>query len=359
MYSFKDDYAELGHEKVLTDLIKISREQMLGYGKDCVSIQAKELISNRFGLGNADIHFLAGGTQTNLVFIDATLRKFEAVIAPDSGHICVMEAGAIERNGNKIITAPNCDGKLRVQVIERICKPSPLHEHMVSPKLVYISQPTEKGTLYSKQELVELYETCKKFDLYLYVDGARLGAALASHNTDIAPEDMAILCDAFYIGGTKNGSPLGEALCIINDDLKPHFRKYMKQHGALLAKGALIASCFKSLFENDLFFELATHANKTARKLCDALIAHGFSMRVDSPTNQLFPILPNDKIAELQKHFEFYPWETLDNNTSVVRLICSWATDEAQVDKFIKMLITTQQEELTLKPSDLYSAYIK
>jgi len=338
MYSFKDDYSELGHEKILTDLIKISKEQLHGYGKDSISVQASELIVNRFGLTNADVHFLAGGTQTNLVFIDAALQKLDAVIAPDTGHICVMEAGAIERNGNKIITVSNSDGKIRVQDIEKVCKPNALHEHMSHIKLVYISQPTEKGTLYSKQELTMIYQTCKKLGLYLYIDGARLGTALTAKDVDIKPEDLVNLCDAFYIGGTKNGSPIGEALCIINDELKPNFRKYMKQHGALLAKGYLIASCFKSLFEDDLFFYLATHANMMARKLRNAFTANGYKMAADSPTNQIFPILPKCKIAELQKHFEFYVWEEVDGSNSIARFICSWATDEKQVDKFIAML---------------------
>ena len=338
MYSFKDDYSELGHEKVLGDLIKLSREQRLSYGRDNISVGARELIAQRFGLDNPDIHFLAGGTQTNLVFIDAALGKLEAVIAPDTGHICTLEAGAIEHNGNKIITVPNRDGKLASQDIETICQPNPLHEHMVSPKLVFISQPTEVGTVYTKAELTEIYDTCKKHDLFLYIDGARLGAALTAHESDLQPEDLATLCDAFYIGGTKNGSPIGEAICILNDKLKPNFRKHMKQHGALLAKSALIASCFHSLFEADLYFELAAHANKMAQRLRNAFIAGGFELTTDSPTNQIFPIMPNSIIAKLSEDFEFYVWKKIDENNSIVRLACSWATDEAEVDKLISAL---------------------
>lgn len=338
MYSFKDDYSELGHEAVLTNLVGISREQLNGYGADRISLHAKELIKKRFGLQNADIHFLAGGTQTNLVFIDAALNKLDAVIAPDSGHICNLEAGAIENNGNKIITAANADGKICLQDIERICIPHPLHEHIACPKLVFISQPTEKGTVYAKKELEVIYQACKKLNLYLYIDGARLGTALTAKDCDLIPEDLAQLCDAFYIGGTKNGSPIGEALCILNDELKQNFRKHMKQHGALLAKGSLIASCFKTLFENDLYFELSRHANKMAQKLRNAIRDSGYKLGTNSTTNLLFPVLPNDKIDNLQKHFEFYAWEKIDDNNSVIRVICSWATDEQQIDKFIAVL---------------------
>lgn len=338
MYSFKDDYSELGHEKVLADLIKISREQLAGYGADRLSLHAKELITKCFGLQNADIHFLAGGTQTNLVFIDAALNKLDAVIAPDSGHICNLEAGAIEHNGNKIITTSNNDGKICVQDIEKICAPNPLHEHMACPKLVFISQPTEKGTVYSKHELEAIYQICKKHRLYLYIDGARLGAALTAKDADLKPDDLAKLCDAFYIGGTKNGSPIGEALCILNDELKRNFRKHMKQHGALLAKGSLIASCFNTLFKDDLYFELSRHANQMAQKLRDAVTAGGYELGTNSTTNLLFPILPDEKIAHLQKHFDFYTWGKIDDNSSVMRVICSWATDEQQIDKFIAIL---------------------
>ena len=305
MYSFKDDYSELGHDKIFSDLLKISRKQMSGYGLDDICNQAKELIKKRFSLGDADIHFLCGGTQANLVFINSALVSIDAVIAADSGHILGHECGAIEHNGYKILSAVNKDGKLLPPDIEAICN-AHTDEHMVRPKLVYISQSTEKGTIYSKQELINLFDICKKLKCYLFIDGARLGVALASNNTDIKPEDMVKLCDAFYIGGTKNGSPLGEALCIINDNLKGRFRYYLKQHGAMLAKGGLIGSCFKTLFENDLFFDLAKQSNTTAQKLEKALVKKGYTMSYGSTTNQLFPVVSNKKINELKKHFEFH-----------------------------------------------------
>ena len=337
MYSLKDDYSELGHERVLADLLRISNKQFDTYGLDSISIEAKELISKRFSLENADIHFLSGGTQTNAVLISAALSPIEAVIAVECGHICLFECGAIEHNGNKVLPAAGNDGKLSPSDIESIYA---FHtdEHMVKPKMVYISQPTENGTVYSKQELENLSETCKKNKLYLYIDGARLGAALVSGSMDIKPEDMAKLCDAFYIGGTKNGSPLGEALCIINENLKKDFRYYLKQNGALLAKGYLAGSCFKSLFQDDLFFDLARRSNNLAQKIANALTDKGYKMRYDAPANQVFPILPDNKIAELQKYFKFHVWEKADENSSVIRLVCSWATDESEVDKLIGMV---------------------
>jgi len=337
MYSFKDDYSELGHEKVFNDLLKISRKQMTGYGLDGICTQAKELIKKRFALQNADIHFLCGGTQANMVFINSALSSVDAVIAADSGHICGHECGAIEHNGNKILSAVNKDGKILPSGIEAIYN-AHTDEHMVKPKLVYISQSTEKGTVYTKQELANLFDLCKKLKCYLFIDGARLGTALASNGMDVKPEDMAKLCDAFYIGGTKNGSPLGEALCIINENLKEGFRYYLKQHGAMLAKGALIGSCFKTLFENDLYFDLAKYSNAIAQKLAKAFVEKGYTMSPVSPTNQIFPVLSNKKIAELQKYFDFHIWEKVDDDNSVIRLVCSWAADENEADKLIALL---------------------
>jgi len=337
MYSFKNDYSELGHDKIFGALSRLSKEQLDGYGLDKISAEAKELIKKRFALNNADIHFLSGGTQTNLILINSALLPVEAVIAPDNGHICTHECGAIEHNGYKILSVQNKDGKLTPENIEIIYK-NHSDEHMVKPKLVFISQSTEIGTIYTKQELINLFDICKKLDLYLYIDGARLGAALTSIGMDIKPEDMSALCDVFYIGGTKNGSPLGEALCIINERLKKDFRYYLKQHGALLAKGGLIGCCFKTLFEDDLFFDLAIHANTMAQEITKAFINKGYKMYSNSPTNQIFPVLSNKKISELQKYFDFYIWEKVDNDNSVIRLVCSWATDKNEVDKLIKML---------------------
>jgi threonine aldolase len=336
-YSFKNDYSELGHGKVFADLLEVAREQLAGYGMDRISAEARELIRRRFSLGTAAVYFLSGGTQTNLVLANATLRPVEAVIAADSAHPCVHECGAVEHGGNKILTAANRKGKLLPCDVATIFN-AHSDEHMVRPKLVFISQATEKGTVYAGQELKSLFEVCKKLGLYLYIDGARLGNALVSDGTDINPEDVGKLCDAFYIGGTKNGSPLGEALCIVNEDLKQNFQFYLKQHGALLAKGGLIGSCFRTLFEDDLFFDLARRANRLAQKLAQAFVDRGYEMSADSPTNQIFPILPNAKIAELRELFEFYVWEKVNDANSAIRLVCSWATDENEVDRLIAAL---------------------
>jgi len=337
MYSFKDDYSELGHEKILNDFLKISNVQMEGYGLDSITLEAKELIRKRFNLENTDIHFLSGGTQTNMIMIKAALSPVEAVIAADTGHIYVHECGTVEHNGNKILIVPNKDGKIYSADIEAVFK-SHTDEHMVKPKLVYISQSTEKGTIYSKNELESLFNTCKKHSLYFFIDGARLATALVCDESDVKPQDMGKLCDAFYIGGTKNGSPLGEALCIINDNLKKDFRYYLKQHGALPAKGVLIGSCFKSLFEDDLYFRIAEYSNKMAQKLAKAFNDKGYKLSASSPANLIFPVLNNDKINELKKHYNFHIWERIDDDTSVIRLVCSWATSENQVNKLIEML---------------------
>ena len=337
MYSFKDDYSELGHEKVLNDLLKISKSQLDGYGLDSISAEAQELIRKRFALGNADIHFLSGGTQTNMVLIHSALSPVEAVIAAESGHICVHECGTIESHGNKILCVPDHNGMISPLDIESVFK-SHNDEHMVKPKLVYISQATEKGTVYTKEELKDIYQICRKLGLYLYIDGARLGTALVSEDTDVKAQDIAKLCDAFYIGGTKNGSPLGEALCIINEKIKRDFRYYLKQNGAMLAKGALTGSCFKTLFTDDLYFDIARYSNKMAQKLAKAFIGKGYKMSCNSPANLIFPILDNNKIKELQKHIKFHIWDKIDDNNTVIRLVCSWATDESEVDKLIEML---------------------
>ncbi|MCL2763983.1 MAG: beta-eliminating lyase-related protein [Treponema sp.] len=337
MHSFKDDYSELGHERVLNDLLKISRKQLAGYGLDSVSAEARELIKDCFSLGKADIHFLTGGTQTNLVLVNAALSSIDAVIAADTSHILVHECGSIEHNGNKILTARNSGGKLLPSNIETIFNEH-TDEHMVRPKLVYISQLTEKGTVYTKQELKDLFGICKKLGLYFYIDGARLGNALEADSADTKPEDMGKLCDAFYIGGTKNGSPLGEALCIINENLKNGFRYYLKQHGALLAKGGLIGSCFKTLFKDGLYFELAKHANKMAQKIAKALVEKNYELSTCSPANIIFPIVQNGKIKELQQYFNFLTYEKVDEKRTVIRLVCSWATTEEDTDKLIAML---------------------
>ncbi|MCL2176442.1 MAG: aminotransferase class I/II-fold pyridoxal phosphate-dependent enzyme [Firmicutes bacterium] len=361
MYSFKNDYLEIAHVSILERLLSVSDVQLGSYGSDKFSAKAKELIAKTFGLADTSgIHFFTGGTQVNHVFLNCAMRAIEAVIAPDSGHIVVNECGAIESNGNKIITVPNKDGKLTAaQVSETINKYK--DEHVVVPRVVFISQTTEKGTVYSKSELSALYDVCKKLGLYLFIDGARLGCSLmvdslASANENIlTPKDIAKYCDAFYIGGTKNGG-IGEALCIVNDGLKRNFKNYMKQHGALMAKSALVGLSFSVLFcdgdsgksklkadlENILFFKLAKHMNTQAQRISKAFLDKGYILNSNSPTNQVFVILPDSKVKELSKHFDFHIWDSggadIPKGHSLARFVCGFNSCETQVTKLIDML---------------------
>lgn len=339
MYSFKNDYSEGAHPRILNALVDSNFEQVEGYGEDSYTQKAVELLKQRIGRDDIDIHLLSGGTQTNLTALSAFLRPHEAVIAANTGHILVHETGAIEATGHKIISIEVGDGKLNVLHIKAALD-AHSDEHMVKPKLVYISNPTEIGTIYFKEELAELSKFCKDNNLYLFMDGARLGSALCSMESNLEISDLATLVDAFYIGGTKNGALLGEALVICNDNLKEDFRYHLKQKGALLAKGRLLGIQFLELFRDDLYFELAKHANKMAGLLRDAIREAGFKFLVDSPSNQIFPILSNHLIAELQKNYSFYIWSKYDENHSAIRLVTSWATKEDAVIAFIEDMKT-------------------
>jgi len=337
MYSFKNDYSEGAHPRILNALLESNFEQTEGYGEDCYTLKAVEMIKQRIGRSNIDIHLLSGGTQTNLIAISAFLRPHEAAIAVNTGHILAHETGAIEATGHKVISIEGEDGKLNASQFKAVLD---LHtdEHMVKPKLVYISNSTEIGSIYRKDELEQISKFCKENNLYLFMDGARLGSALCSEGNDLELSDLVTLVDAFYIGGTKNGALLGEALVICSDALKADFRFHMKQKGALLAKGRLLGIQFIELFRDDLFFDLAKHANKMAGLLRNEINKAGFSFLVDSPSNQLFPILPNRLITELQKHYLFHVWSKADAEHSAIRLVTSWATKEEAVLAFIEDL---------------------
>lgn len=337
MYSFKNDYSEGAHPRILEALVKTNLEQVEGYGQDIYTLEAVELIKKRIELDNIDIHMLSGGTQTNLTAISAFLRPHEAAIAANTGHILVHETGAIEATGHKVISIPSTDGKLTPTMIKTALI-AHTDEHMVKPKLVYISNTTEIGTIYKRSELHELNSFCRENNLILFMDGARLGSALASEENDLTLSDLGDLVDAFYIGGTKNGALIGEALVICRDSLKEDFRFHMKQKGALLAKGRLIGIQFLELFIDDLFFELAAHANNMAKMIKDAIAEKGFRFLTHSPSNQIFPILPNNLIKMLQEKYFFYVWERVDDNNSAIRLVTSWATSEEAVMEFIKDL---------------------
>ena len=332
-FSFRSDYCELAHPDILKALSAVGNKQFVGYGLDEYSLRASELIREKANALSADIHFIPGGTHANLIVISSILRPFEAVIAPNTGHIFVHEAGAIEATGHKICTAPCVNGKLLAVDIESIVKEHD-DEHMVSPRLVYISQSTETGTIYSKAELTEISDVCRKNDLLLFVDGARLGAAMNSHANDLSYADLVELADAFYIGGTKNGALYGEAVVIMNDIMKKDFRVILKQRGAMLSKGAAIGIQFEALFKDGLFDKLAQHANAMASKMADGIQNAGYELMNPVVTNMLLPIFPT-KVAEMvAENYGCYEWKKTPDNT-ILRLVTSWATPESVIDEFI------------------------
>lgn len=335
MYSFKNDYSEGAHPNILKALIKSNMEQTEGYGEDKYSLAAITLLKGKLECYDADIHMFCGGTQTNLTAISAFLRPHEAVISANTGHVLVHETGSIEATGHKVISVKVEDGKLKPINIKIILEEH-TDEHMVKPKLVYISNPTEIGSIYNKQELKDLSECCKINNLILYLDGARLGSALCSKENDIELSDLPKLTDAFYIGGTKNGALLGEALVICRDFLKQDFRFHIKQKGGMLAKGRLIGIQFLELFKDDLYFELAQHANKMAQLLINGISNCGYGFLINSKTNQIFPILPNKIIEKLKQKYSFYIWQKIDEDNSSIRLVTSWATSEKAINSFIE-----------------------
>lgn len=335
MYSFKNDYSEGAHPRILNALIESNLEQEEGYGEDRYTRKAVELLKERMGRTDVDIHLLSGGTQTNLTALSAFLRPHEAAMAASTGHILAHETGAIEATGHKILSIETEDGKLNPLHLKAVLD-AHADEHMVKPKLVYISNSTEIGSIYKKSELVQLSEFCHENNLILFMDGARLGSALCSEENDLKLSDLPGLVDAFYIGGTKNGALIGEALVICRDSLKEDFRYHIKQKGGLLAKGRLLGIQFLELFRDNLFFDLAMHANKMAEMLRDEIDKANFKFLNHSPSNQIFPILPNLLITELQSKYSFHIWEKIDSEHSAIRLVTSWATKEDEVFAFIE-----------------------
>lgn len=337
MYSFNNDYSEGAHPRILQAMMEANLIQNPGYSLDSHTEHAKELIKKEIKREDVDIHLIVGGTQTNLLTISAALRPHQAVICAGTGHINVHETGAIEATGHKTLGYDTPDGKLTVDDIQ---KSLDWHsdEHMVQPKMVYISNSTEVGTQYSKAELETLSSFCKQHGLYLFLDGARMGAALTSSVNDLTLADIARLVDVFYIGGTKNGALFGEALIICSPDLKPDFRFMIKQKGAMLAKGWLLGIQFEELFQNNIFFEMAEHANEMAERLRKGFVACGYPFHWNSTTNQLFPILPNDVIEKLRKDFIFSSQVKIDETHTCVRFVTSWATRPEGVTAFLKEL---------------------
>ncbi|MDR0228710.1 MAG: aminotransferase class I/II-fold pyridoxal phosphate-dependent enzyme [Flavobacteriaceae bacterium] len=338
MYSFKNDYAEGAHPSIINKIVETNLIQQAGYGEDEYTLKAKALIKKEIDNPEADIFFVSGGTQANLLVISSILRTHQAVISPQTGHIFANETGAIEATGHKVIGIPTVNGKLTATDIETTVGQYGLRPHVVEPKMVYISNSTELGTIYTKAELEEISITCKKLGLYLFIDGARLGHALTANDNTLSLKDIAKLTDVFYIGATKNGGLLGEVIVFNNKELATYFDYNLKQRGALLAKGRLLGIQFLCLFENNLYFDLAKHANMMAAKLTEAFKAKGYSFLVNSTTNQIFPILPLSLIEKLNKHFEFYIWKEIDKEHAAIRLITSWATDEDRVNDLIAQI---------------------
>lgn len=332
-YSFNNDYSEGAHPDIIQALQDSNMEQSIGYGEDAYCEQARKSIRKVLGCETCDVHFLTGGTQANTTIIASALRAHEAVIAVDSGHINVHETGAIESSGHKVVVAQGYDGKISVDGIREAVR---IHEdeHMVKPAMVYISNASEVGTIYHKEELKQIAAVCKELGLYLFMDGARLGAALTAEDNDLSFEDLAHYLDVFYIGGTKNGALFGEAVVIVNEKLKSDFRYMIKQRGGMLAKGRLLGIQFQTLMEHDLYLPLAAHANQMAQRIKNVMVDCGVSFFVESTTNQIFPILPNRVINELKKEYMFQTWCCIDDEHTAMRFVTSWATSEEAVNTF-------------------------
>lgn len=341
MIYFHNDYSEGCHPKVLEKLIATNLEQTPGYGEDIYCTQAADLIRKACNRDDLAVHFLVGGTQANLIVIAAALRPHQAALGPVSAHINVHETGAVEATGHKVLSVPSSDGKITAQQVRTVVethRASGSFEHEAQPKLVYISNPTEWGTLYTLAELEALSAACKEYGLYLFLDGARLGYGLAAADNDLTLADIARLCDVFYIGGTKVGALFGEAVVISNPALKEDFRYLIKQRGGMLAKGRLLGVQFAALMEDNLYFEIAAHAVKLADQLRDTFDKLGVPYLVPGTSNQIFPILADTFLDELSKNFMFTEMERVDETHRAVRFCTSWATTQENVDALCKEL---------------------
>lgn len=338
---FASDYMEGAHPAIMQKLVETNLEKTVGYGLDPYTESAKEKIKTACNAPDADVFLLVGGTQTNATVIDALLKSYQGVVAAETGHIATHESGAIEFGGHKVLTLPQKDGKIRAAQIEKMVKDfydDANYEHMVMPGMAYISQPTEYGTLYSKEELTEISKVCRANHLPLYVDGARLAYALASPENDVTLSDLAELCDAFYIGGTKCGALFGEAVVIPQKGLIPHFFTIIKQHGALLAKGRIAGIQFDELFTDGLYERIGKPAIDAAEQIKEALRKFGYKLALDTPTNQIFCIVSNEVMKKIAQDVEFGFWEKYDETHSVIRFATSWATMMEDTQKLIRLL---------------------
>ena len=340
MLHFDSDYMEGMHPQILEAFVATNMEQTTGYGLDEYCVKAREAVRKACDAPEADVHFLVGGTQTNSTVIRALLRPHEGVLAAATGHIAVHESGAIEAGGHKVITLPHNCGKITAAQVDDYMSwfyADESFEHMVFPGMVYISMPTEYGTLYSLDELEAMAEVCRMWKLKLFVDGARLGYGLAAVECDVTLADLARLCDVFYIGGTKCGAMFGEAV-VMRKGLLPHFFTIVKQQGALLAKGRMLGIQFLTLFTDNLYLDIARHAVEQAVRLKRAFVEKGYELYYDSPTNQVFVTLDKEQEEHLRELTTFTEWERLEDDRLVVRLATSWATKPENVDKLIAEL---------------------
>ncbi len=341
MLNFASDYTEGCHPLVLEALSKTNMEKLSGYGTDEYTLSAADKIRKALGKPYAEVFFLTGGTQTNQVVIDTMLALYEGVVAAQTGHVALHEAGAIEYSGHKVLTLPSHDGKIDVTELADYLKgfyADGNHEHMVFPGMVYISHPTEYGTLYTKKELQDISSVCKQYEIPLYIDGARLGYAVMSRETDVMMSDIAEFADVFYIGGTKVGALCGEAVVFPKGYAPKHFVTQIKQHGALLAKGRLLGVQFDTLFTDDLYFKIAQNAIDRAEELKEMLRSLGYRFYLDSPTNQQFVIVDNDKLEKLSEKVIYSFWEAYDETSTVIRFCTSWATTSEQIEELREVL---------------------
>ena len=340
-YNFMNDYNECAHDRILEAITHANREQDDSYGLDSRSERARALIRARLGGSKSDVHFLVGGTQTNLTIIAASIKPYQGVVCAESGHINVHETGAIEATGHKVLSLPTANGKITA---EQIASYVAAHyadataEHMVQPGMVYLSQPTEVGTIYSKDELRAISRVCLLYGMPLYVDGARLGNAFAAEGADVFLPELAVFTSAFSIGGTKMGALFGEALVINDPLLQKDFRYHIKQRGGMLAKGRLLGIQFETLFAEGLYDEIGRHAVRQAQRIASGVRAMGYDLFVDSPTNQVFPILPRDLLKTLAADFGYAFWQMFDAENDVVRFCTSWATPPEMIDALLESI---------------------
>ncbi|MBR1377917.1 MAG: aminotransferase class I/II-fold pyridoxal phosphate-dependent enzyme [Bacteroidaceae bacterium] len=341
MIQFQCDYNQTCHPAILEALGRVGMEQMVGYGEDHYCQEARRLIRQLVGREDADVHFLVGGTQTNMTVISSALRPYQGVIAADTGHINVHETGAIEHSGHKVIALPARNGKIDASQVKaaidaHYAENGP--EHTVQPGMVYISFPTEVGTIYSLAELEAIHDVCRSSHVPLFIDGARLGYGLCSPQCDVTLRDIARLADVFYIGGTKVGAMMGEAVVITADELKRDFRYHIKQNGGMLAKGWLLGVQFLTLFTDNLYMRIAQNAINQAMRLRDALKDAGYTMYAESPTNQQFVVITDEELQRLSRDFLLEPWGRVDSTHMAVRICTSWATTDADIDRLTAAL---------------------